>query len=183
MIGDEISRIAQTYLGKKEIMRNGVYGNYGFEDPIFQQELIDAGWEEKDSWCAFLMIVIWRKAYAPYPKTLAWFNRLCSGNSQQMGRNFHADPTWETSTTTPVIGAAVIFGDVGSDISGHTASGIVSINGQYYSDVEGNTIPPGNPGNVANGYTVASHTHLTGAPHPVSGLQFIRFVYPMEPID
>lgn len=180
MIGQEIASIAQTYLGKTEIQPNA-----GFTDPAFEQKMKNVGWYPSASWCAFLSMLVWEQAYAPYPKTLAWFKRLSSGNSQQMGRNFHADPIWKTSTDTPVIGAMVIFGDVGSDTSGHTACAIISIsaNGQYYTTVEGNTIPSGNPGNVANGYIVATHTHLVGAPHPITGLEFLRFIYPEEPID
>lgn len=180
MIGQTIAKIAQIYLGKQE---NSFHNNSGFQDPVFQSEMVAAGWQKGDSWCAFLAIDVWSKAYAAFPDYLKWARKLFSGNSQEMGRNFHADPKWPTSTTTPMIGAMVIFGDVGSTTSGHTGAAVISISadGKYYTSVEGNTIPSGNPGNVANGYIVATHTHAVGAPHPISGLQFLRFVYPVEP--
>lgn len=178
MIADDIVQIAQGYLGQEE---SPAHNNTGFKDPNFQQEMVDVGWYSGGSWCAFLAMVVWFRAYAD-SALLPKVKQLMSGNSQQMARNFHADPVWPTSITTPKIGAMAIFGDVGSTTSGHTACAIISISadGQYYTTVEGNTIPTGNPGNVANGYIVATHTHLVGAPHPTSGLEFIRFIYAIE---
>ncbi len=177
MTGDNISQIAQGYLGKEEIQSNA-----GFKDPDFAAEMNTTGWYHGAPWCAFLAILVWRKAYANSVAMLHWINSWMIGNSQQMARNAHADLTWPTSTTTPEIGAMVIFGDIGSDIAGHTACAVIAIDpdGIHYTTVEGNTRPAGNPGNVAEGYIVATHVHAIGAPHPVTGLEFIRFILPVN---
>lgn len=177
MIGQDISQIAQGYLGQEEIPSNA-----GFKDPEFAAEMNTTDWYKGAPWCAFLAILVWRKAYASFPNMLHWINSWMIGNSQQMARNAHADPTWPTSTTEPIIGAMAIFGDVGSTIAGHTACAVINIDpdGIHYTTVEGNTRPAGNPGNVAEGYIVATHIHTIGAPHPTSGLEFIRFILPIN---
>ena len=40
-----------------------------------------------------------------------------------------------------------------------------------------NTIPDGNPGDMREGYIVATHTHATNKPHAQKGLNLIRFIY------
>lgn len=178
-VADTIVKLAQSYLGQEEIQPNK-----GFKDPDFDHKMRTmTPFENGNPWCADLKILVWREAYAPYPELLSWYNKLCVANSQQMLRNFHNDPVWPTSKTEPKIGAAVIFGDVGSTVYGHTACAIISISadGKYYTTVEGNTRPSGNPGNVAEGYIVATHTHLVGAPHPITGLEFLGFIYVIEP--
>jgi hypothetical protein len=171
------SNIIQTYDGQQEIQPNR-----GFQDPDFETEMKSVGWVVSDPWCSFLGILGWTKAYTPYPDTLVWANKLFSGNSQQMARNFHADPTWPTSTTTPQIGALCVWGDGDSTISGHTGTVIsVDPDGVHFTTEEGNTIPDGNPGNEREGYIVATHTHRIGAPHTDTGLNLIRFILPVEP--
>lgn len=188
-LGQAIVNIASTYVGEEEIQPN-----QGFKNNIldvngnqidFQSEMINIGWEKPDPWCAALGKLVWTKAYSSYPKTLAWANNLFSLNSQQMGRNFHSDPIWATSTSIAQVGALVIFGDVGSTIAGHTEI-VESVNpdGDHYSTIAGNTIPPGNPGNQAEGYIVARHTHsISAGIHSTTGLRLIRFIYPEAPID
>lgn len=181
-IGQAIVAKAQTYIGQNEIQPN-----QGFVDPTFDALMRQhTPFENGDPWCACLAILTWSLVYMAYPKTYQWFRSLISANSQQMGRNFHADPTWKTNIDTPVVGAMVIFGDVGSTVSGHTACCIVSVDpdGDHYTTIEGNTIPPGNPGNQAEGYTVAQHIHSVSAGiHSQTGLKLIRFVYPEASID
>jgi hypothetical protein len=177
-IAQSIAEIAKTYLGKEEIQPNA-----GFKDPVMDHEMRTmTPWYTGAPWCACLAILVWKKAYAARPDMLSILKPLFSASSQQMGRNFHADPHWPTSTDKPRIGAMAIFGDVGSETAGHTACAVISIDpdGIHYTTVEGNTRPPGNPGNVAEGYCVASHVHAVGAPHPVTGLQFMRFIYAIE---
>lgn len=179
-IGQAIVAKAQTYIGQNEIQPN-----QGWVDPNFDRLMrLWTPFENGDPWCACLAILIWSLVYMPYPQTYKWFRSLISANSQQMGRNFFADPIWKTSTDTPVVGAMVIFGDVGSDISGHTACAVTSVNGDLYSTIEGNTIPQGNPGNQAEGYTIATHTHSVSAGiHSTTSLKLIRFIYPEASID
>jgi hypothetical protein len=122
------------------------------------------------------------EAYSPYTELLGKASKLFSLNSQQMGRNFHADPVWPTSTTVPVVGAIVIFEEGDSSTLGHTGVVIeVMDDGITYRTEEGNTIPNGNPGNMREGYIVAQHKHIVGQPHSVTGLNLIRFIHPIEP--
>lgn len=177
MIGQDIATIIQAYDGEQEIP-----SNQGFRNPQLEADLKSVGWAVNEPWCAFLGILGWTKAYTPFPDTLHWANRLFSGNSQQMARNFHADPTWPTSTHTPKIGALCIWGDGDSTVTGHTGTVVaVDDDGIHFTTEEGNTIPDGNPGNVREGYVVARHKHVVGAPHTLKGLNFIRFIWPVEP--
>lgn len=179
-IGEVIVAQAKQYIGQNEIQPNR-----GFIDPVFDKLMREhTPFENGYPWCACLAILVWSLVYQPYPKTYKWFKSLVSANSQQMGRNFHADPVWKTSIDTPVVGAIVIYGDVGSPTSGHTACAVISVNGDLYETIEGNTIPKGNPGNQAEGYTIATHTHsVTAGIHSQTGLRLIRFIYPEAPID
>jgi len=177
MIGASIAAIIQGYDGQTEIQPN-----QGFNDPAFQSEMVSVGWETGDAWCSFLGILGWTKAYTPFPDMLRWAQRLFSGNSQQMAVNFHSDPTWPTSTHNPQPGALCIWADGNSTVSGHTGTVIsVDPDGIHFATEEGNTIPDGNPGNEREGYIVATHRHTIGAPHSVTGLNFVRFILPLEP--
>jgi hypothetical protein len=177
MIGQKIAAIALTYNGQQEIPSNA-----GFKDAAYAAKIKATGWQAGSPWCAAAAIIDWTEAYAPYPATAAHAKKLYSLNSQEMGRKFHADPVWPTSTTVPVIGAIAIFGDGDSTVWGHTAIVIdVLPDGKTYHTVEGNTIPAGNPGNQREGYIVAQHTHIVGQPHSVKGLNLIRFIHPIEP--
>jgi len=177
MIGESIATIAQSYDGQQEITPN-----QGFTDPAYAAKIISTGWQKGEPWCAAAAIVDWTEAYTPYPDLAAKARRLYSLNSQQMGRNFHADPVWPTSTTVPTVGSIAIYGDGDSTVTGHTGIVIeVMPDGVTYRTEEGNTIPTGNPGNMREGYIVAQHTHVVGQPHSVTGLNLIRFIHPIEP--
>lgn len=179
-IGKAIVAKAQLYIGQNEIQPN-----QGFVDPSFDALMrLHTPFESGDPWCACLGILVWSLVYIAYPKTYKWFRSLISSNSQQMFRNFHTDPIWKTSPDTPVIGAMVIYGDVGSTVRGHTACAVLTVNGDQYTTEEGNTIPPGNPGNQAEGYTIAIHTHsIQAGIHSQTGLRLIGFIYPEASID
>ncbi|OCX54256.1 hypothetical protein BEL04_08340 [Mucilaginibacter sp. PPCGB 2223] len=177
MIGDQIAAIARTFVGQEEIQPNA-----GFKDPAYAAKIKTTGWQTGSPWCAAAAIVDWTEAYAPYPALAAHAHKLYSLNSQEMGRNFHADPVWPTSTSVPKVGAIAIFGDGDSTVTGHTAVVVdVLPDNVTYHTIEGNTIPAGNPGNQREGYIVAQHTHVVGQPHSVTGLNLIRFIHPMEP--
>ncbi len=179
MINDEIAAKAMSYLGQTEIQPN-----LGFNDPDYQAKIIATGWLKGEPWCAAAAIIDWTEAYEIYPDSPlgAKAKRLYSLGSQVMGNNFHADPIWPTSTTVPVVGSIVIYGDGDSTTSGHTGVVVgVDDDGITYHTVEGNTIPDGNPGDQREGYIVAQHTHKVGTPHSITGLNLIRFIHPMDP--
>ena len=187
MIGDLIAQIAQTYLGDEEIQPN-----QGFKNPQLQDEMDnlvtpDGPWVAPDPWCAALGCIVWTKAYTQmgYTDLLDKLQQhLFSLNSQNMLRKCHADPVWPTGMV-PKVGAMAIYGDGDSTTSGHTACAVIAVDaeGINYQTVEGNTIPDGNPGNQSEGYIVATHWHSVNKPHSVTGLNLLRFIYPMEPTD
>jgi hypothetical protein len=177
MIGSKIADIAVSFDGQEEIQPNK-----GFKDPAYAARIVATGWQVGEPWCAAAAISDWTEAYQPFLALATKAKRLYSLNSQQMARNFHADPVWLTSTNVPVVGAMAIYGDGDSTITGHTGIVIeVMSDGVTYRTEEGNTIPDGNPGDQREGYIVAQHTHKVGLPHSVTGLNLIRFIHPMEP--
>jgi hypothetical protein len=175
-IGDTIAQIAKSYVGQQEIVPN-----QGFKDPTYAAKIKATGWTAPEPWCAAAAKVVWMQAYtALNPAMGAKAMHLYSLNSQEMGRNFHADPVWPTSTTVPTVGSIVIFGDGNSTVTGHTGIVIgVEPDGITYHTVEGNTVPDGFTGNLREGFIVATHTHKVGMPHSVTGLNLIRFIHPM----
>lgn len=175
MISASIITIAKSYLGQEEIVPNK-----GFKDKNFELEMKSVGWYINAPWCSFLAIRIWEKAYSSYSAIEGKIKKLVSGNSQQMARNFHADPLWPTSTSIPKLGSLVIWGDGNSTTSGHTGI-VISIDpdGKHFTSIEGNTSDPNQP-SIREGFIVAQHTHIIGAPHSSSGLNLLRFIYPIE---
>lgn len=166
MIADKLIAYTKQWVNYTEVKPNK-----GFTDPTFDKLMRTyTPFENGFAWCACFMILCWTWIYKDTVNLLPRLKKLFSANSQQMWRNFR-DSEFTTSTTTPVLGAAVIFGDVGSTVSGHTAACIIDINpdGKHYTSVEGNVNDK-----------VSIVNHVVGAPHPVTGLEFLGFIYPIE---
>ena len=179
MINDEIAKIAIGFEGQEEIKPN-----QGFVDPEYTKRIKATGWQIGEPWCAAAAIADWTEAYEAYPNSPlgAKAKALYSLNSQQMARNFHADPVWPTSTTHPVVGAIVVFAEGKSTITGHTGVVIdVDADGITYRTVEGNTIPDGYKGDTREGFIVAQHTHRVDKPHSDTELNLVRFIHPLRP--
>lgn len=138
------------------------------------------GWEKGDEWCAFSAILAAKDGYIAnnHPEIWHYFSKLVSGNSQQMLHNCRNDTFWPTGLT-PQIGGIIIwqFGD--SFTEGHTGLCIDKTD-TTFTTLEGNSIPPGNPGSEREGYTIAKHVHIIGQPHTTLGLNYLRTIYAVE---
>lgn len=174
-IADQIVQIALAY-STQNITEIQV--NDGWTDKTYQADMVSIGWEMGDEWCAASAILDWKKGYASNPAVWAHARRLVSLNSQQLARNFHADPVWPTSVNIPKLGAIVIWQAGDSLTEGH-AGIVVAINGNQFTSVEGNTTSPNRP-DERDGWTIAQHVHTIGLPHSSLNLNLNRFVYAIE---
>jgi CHAP domain-containing protein len=183
-IANEIVNIAIGYSNQNI---TEVQVNDGWTDASYQADMESIGWQRGDEWCAASVILDWKKGYAGKPDVWAKAARLVSLNSQQMARNFHADPVWPTSANVPKLGAIVVWQDGNSATSGHCGI-VVAVNGNKFTSVEGNTTSTTRPNPVAGasereGWTVAEHIHTIGLPHTTRGLNLDRFIYAIESYD
>lgn len=156
--------------------------NRGFTNVTYQKDITSVGWYVGGEWCAFSAILAVKKAYTAANKLKVWayFYKLSSGNSQAMANNCHADRIWPTGLT-PQVGCIVVWQAGDSKTEGHTGLCIaVDPDGIHFTTLEGNSIPQGNPGNEAHGYTIAKHIHTLGLPHSTLNLNFDRCIYLLE---
>ena len=172
---DQIVQLANAY-STQNITEIQV--NAGWTDGQYQADMVSIGWVPGDEWCAASIKLTWKKGYADNPGVWAHASHLISLNSQQMAKNFHADPVWPTSIHVPKLGAIAVWQEGESLTQGHCGI-VVAVNGNQFTTVEGNTSSPSMP-SIRNGWTVAAHTHTLGLPHVVNGLNFDRFVYAIE---
>lgn len=159
--------------------------NQGFTDKQYQADITSVGWYVGGEWCAFSAILACKKGYVGNNHADIWvyFQKLASGNSQQMARNCHNDKFWPTGLI-PKVGAIIIWQAGDSFTEGHTGLCIaVDPDGIHYTTLEGNSIPPGNPGDEREGYTIAKHIHVLGQPHSSLGLNFLRAIYAVEQLN
>jgi hypothetical protein len=177
----KIAQIATDYSNQNI---TEIQPNAGWTNPVYEADMKALGWEKGDEWCAASAILDWKKGYAGSPVVWQIASKLVSLNSQQMARNFHADPVWPTSTSIPKLGAIVVWQAGNSAVEGHCGI-VVTINGNRFTSVEGNTTsetkPNPNPKvSERDGWTIAEHTHTIGLPHTTLGLNLDRFVYAIE---
>jgi hypothetical protein len=181
---DQIVQIALAYNAQNI---TEIQPNSGWTNAQYQADMVSVGWYMGAEWCACAAILDWKKGYATNPSVWAHASRLVSLNSQQMARNFHADPVWPTSTNVPKLGAIVIWQAGNSATQGH-AGIVVAINGNQFTSVEGNTTSTVRPNPIpgateADGWTVAEHTHTIGLQHSTMNLNLDRFIYAIESYD
>ena len=155
--------VARSYINKKEKP-----GNSGFEDPAFETEMINEGWQRGWSWCSLFAKLCFKKAY---PERSAEFNKLFTPGAVATFTNFK-NSGYEISTT-PEAGRLVIwqhYQDGKPSWQGH--AGIVSevVLGGFKS-VEGNTSANGS----RNGDRVFEHQFRTVTKKP-NGLNVLGFV-------
>lgn len=176
-IQDEIVQIANG-LVKRNLTE--IQPNLGWTDKDFQNQMQQIGWVRGDEWCADSCILVWKTAYANvHPEIWAIARKMLSANSQLIAKNFHSDPIWPTSTKLPKLGAICIWQDGNSLTTGH-AGIVIAINADgSFVTAEGNTSSTQFP-DIRTGWTYATHTHLVDAPHSLTGLNFLRFIYCIE---
>lgn len=153
--------------------------NKGWTNKAFEADMRGIGWLPGDEWCADSVILIYKKAYSLKAAIWAVARRLLSANAQLTGRNFHSDKVWPTGMI-PRLGAIGIYQSGNSLVYGHADIVTwVSADKKTYRSAAGNTSSTTHP-EIRNGWTYAEHTHVVGQAHSVTGLNLLRFVYPIE---
>ena len=84
-ISDKIIATAKSYIGETELTNNS-----GWIDKAFQQKMVDVGWKNGDSWCAFTCELIWKEAYGKGSPIFPRLDRLFSASATATAANFIA---------------------------------------------------------------------------------------------
>lgn len=165
MKADEIIANALSYVGQQEIP-----GNKGFEDPKFQAEMEEEGWQYGWAWCAVFCKVVFKNVYPERSKEL---NKLFSPSAVTTFNNFK-DAGFEI-LPLPEVGCLVIWQkmvDGKPTIYGH-AGIVVKLNNSWrFQSVEGNSNDEGG----RDGKEVALQLDRPTKKAVWSGLKVLGFV-------
>lgn len=161
-------KLAESFEGETEIT-----GNAGFNDPAFQDEITQVGWQTGDAWCVFFAKLVWWQAAPDFLKQKILDN--ITGSTWTTWNNVLNDPSFVISDV-PHPGDMVIWrlyqGGIAS-FDGH--AGIVKKLGiGKFTTIEGNIDPSG----ASNeGYIVAEKTRDIdfGNENGLRILGFVRF--------
>ena len=123
-IQSKILLVANSYKGTTEKP-----GNSGWNNTIFEREMIEIGWKKGYSWCALFAELVYKKAFESNPDHLRLINDLFSAGSLKTYQNFRKyeneckekglEPLFETVQSEPIAGAVGVF-RFGSSWQGHT---------------------------------------------------------------
>jgi hypothetical protein len=173
-IGEKIREIALTYVGQTELKNNS-----GFKDSTFQSRMQQTGWRSGLSWCAFTGELIYTEAYKGTTIERDVI-RLFSGSATETFKNFDLDPSWQTSTTVPVIGAIAVWRH-GLSWQGHLAivTG-VNIAAGTFETVEGNSNNDGSREGVEVVNKTGAKSRKIKTPFSKKGLNLVGFIYPKQ---
>lgn len=135
-ITDLIAEIALSYEGMKEIP-----GNMGFEDKVFEELLVEVGWERGQAWCAYFAELVWKKAYKDSPETVLLLDKLFTAGAVSTYNNFKASEEF-TTDKHPKRGDLVIWQTWKNNAphwTGHAGIVISVSNDNEFISIEGNT--------------------------------------------
>jgi hypothetical protein len=129
--------IARSYLGKKEKPNNS-----GFEDPAFETDMTNEGWERGWAWCCVFQKLIFKKAF---PDRAKEFDKLFTPGAVATFNNFKKAKY--TILDKPFVGALVIYRHYENGVAhpwqGHAALVSQIGNGLEYWSIDGNTSASG----------------------------------------
>ncbi len=167
MITEQIKKVAESYIGKRETPNNS-----GFTDKEFEKRMKEVGWAKSLSWCSFFCELVWKEAYnsAVINKEL---DKFFSGSATATYKNFELSGTWKVSKK-PSVGAVAIW-RFGNDWRGH-AGVVTEVSEGSFKSVEGNT----NSSGGREGIEVAKKTRKLGEPFKTKGLNLVGFIVPKE---
>lgn len=135
-INELIAEIALSYEGMKEIP-----GNLGFEDKVFEEMLVEVGWERGQAWCAYFAELVWKKAYKDFPETVKLLDTLFTAGAVKTYSNFKNSGKYEVDKH-PKRGDLVIWQTWKNNTphwSGHAGIVITVSNDNEFISIEGNT--------------------------------------------
>jgi hypothetical protein len=157
-------QIARSYIGKKEKP-----GNSGFEDPAFEMDMLNEGWQRGWSWCAIFLKLVFKKAF---PLKAKDFDKLFSPGAVATFNNFKK--AGFVITDHPFAGAIVVWKHYDNGVAhawkGHIGIVTEVINPTTFKATAGNTSGP----NSSNGELVGEHTHTTA--FKKDGLNVLGFI-------
>lgn len=157
------SENAITYIGQMEKK-----GNSGFMDQSFEKEMKEEGWENGWAWCSIFCKVVFKNCF---PAKSDELNKLFSASAVKTFENFRA--AGYPFSQIPTVDALVIWQnqkDGKPQWTGH-AGIVVSVNGDTFESVEGNTNDVGG----REGYIVARRTRKV-IHNIANGLEILGFI-------
>jgi hypothetical protein len=177
--GDQIVKVAQSYLGLREIPNN-----LGWDNKTFEAKMKQVGWIRSQAWCAYFGELVWKEAYADQPEILKELDRLFSASATTTYANFDKESKNPNSklkikvSKTPVNGAIVIY-RFGTGWQGHL--GVVEFTGATKVDnIEGNTGVQGLRDGDPSGDGVARKKRLITPKVTARGLNLVGYIHPIS---
>ncbi len=155
--------VARKYIGFTEKP-----GNKGFNDVVFENKMIQEGFQSGHAWCCYFAELVFKEAF---PAKVAEFNKLFSASTVQTFRNFK-NANYIISDI-PVKGYLVIWQTQKDGVPQSTGhAGIVSevYDKELFKSIEGNTNDKGG----REGYIVAEK--LRRVKKVTNGLQVLGFI-------
>lgn len=168
-IGNKIAKVAEGFVGQKEIP-----GNMGWENSEFTKIMEAVGWKPTHAWCAYFGEAVWKLGYVDAPEIVKEIDRLCSGSAVRTLANFKN--AGATISDKPVIGALAIWQtskNGNKKSTGHVGV-VVEVHKDHFVTIEGNT----NAGGGREGDVVAKRTRKYQF-HVYNGLELQGFIYPL----
>lgn len=159
-------KFAESLVGQQEIS-----GNMGFNNKEFQKLMEEVGWGAGDSWCVYLVKLIWYNAAPTWLKSKIL--KRVSGSSWQTWVNLKDDDSFITSKT-PEVGDIVIWKKYKGGVyvgSGHAGFVVGKNLDNTFDTIEGNTSDENNN----EGYIVANKTRELDFTNN-NGLRLIGFI-------
>lgn len=139
-----ISGYAQSFLGEEE-----TNANKGFKNKDFEAKMRAAGWYAGAQWCSFFVKMVYEHCLDSQAKDLA--HKLISGSTQQTFLNFQnsKNDVFEVSSK-PKKDGIVIWQNLSNSTYGHTGI-VISVSGDRFETIEGNSNASGSEGIVKHG--------------------------------
>ena len=159
-------KFAESLVGQQEIS-----GNMGFNNKEFQKLMEEVGWGAGDSWCVYLVKLVWYNTAPSWLK--AKILKKVSGSSWQTWVNLKDDDSFITSKT-PEVGDIVIWKKYKGGVyvgSGHAGFVVGKNLDNTFDTIEGNTSDENNN----EGYIVANKTRELDFTNN-NGLRLIGFI-------
>ena len=162
---EEIVLNAMSYVGQQEIS-----GNKGFEDPAFEAEMKEEGWQKGWAWCCVFAKVVFKNVY---PERGEELNKLFSPSCIKTFQNFKS--AGYVIHELPQVGCLVLWQmmkEGQGQITGH--AGIVTkLNSVWeFESVEGNSNDDGG----REGKEVAHQTNRKVLKDTWNGLKVLGFI-------